>query len=337
MQLTQKQINQAVKLQREEARKTSEYRRLTHRNFNHIKGYPDYKDIACDIAANLDSIPDGVSAGKSLDVPWVSTIHAMWTAYRKPIFPVYAFTKELCEDLLKTDLPDRVWSIGRPFDCALFLFPEGLLKIPEGKSLTWVLVSFLAPYEEETYSKEYENYLYSKLGVRAHFAESKLYHEGLKVNRLKWNASIDMMYLYNSVHQMHKEGDTTITRWQDFFTTTTNIEQEQAFTDTVSSLIYQCLLYMQITQHDSSEAPPKGFSVGTTTKTHQKRYPDPHRPHNYIWVGSDYKPQRRPYQGGNHSSPYAHPRRGHWRRLPWRQPPHNITWVSPCWVEGKED
>lgn len=119
-----KELRKIKELSETNARQTQFYKRLIKRTYRRIKGYPDYKQIAVDLATHLMCLETGFELRGFSDTAWNAMSHSAWMAYENPIFPVFAITKELAEAFLQTDLPSHVCSVKKSFSTALFLLPD---------------------------------------------------------------------------------------------------------------------------------------------------------------------------------------------------------------------
>lgn len=113
-------------------------------------------------------------------------------------------------------------------------------------------------------------------------------------------------------------------------------QEDKVFISQVRNLVVNILFSIEyapnlINSVNNADLPPgtaqvKGF--GKPQSQNNTRLPR--------WLGKNYKQQRKPHQGGSHSSPNPHLRRGHWRRLepgenkPWKQ--QKAIWIEPTRV-----
>jgi hypothetical protein len=303
-------------------RATTDYKVLSRRIFRPHGKYADYKKICEDISVHLMTIPEGMSFGKDRDPTWGAAIHVFWKALCDPTFPVYALTEELVGEFFLTDPPCKLWGINAPFKQALILFPQGKILNPDGKSLDWVFVDFLEPWEEMKDLDEYSAFLSDRTGQNIRVLPEA--YTGVDKHRLRWVASVGLDYLYSSTRHIPSPEDKEAIKGFVTFSDCDDANEEQIFTGQVSSLLFQTLLYMLRPRSQVSVAnPTMGFAK------HKKRsYLNLAK--DYIWVGRDLPP-RKPHQGGTHNSPIGHPRRGHYRQIN----ADNQVWVRPTWVGEK--
>ena len=326
-----KELRKIKELAEKKAKETQFYKRLVKRIYRRVKGYVDYKQVACELASHLMCLETGFELRGFSDSAWNAMSHSAWMAYENPIFPVFAITKELAQAFLQTDLPPHVCSVKKSFDNALFLLPEINLRTPDNYLCQWAFTShFLKGEVINTLPKSALSGFNSDVARKLERIKSP----PLEVGKLRWVSQVGgLATIYSSVMELPEEGEKPLTGDIDFggnlefWGENTNPETEQQFTRAVDKLLLQTLLYLQMKPDSVSSIPPSSHQSGNGFRSR----PDPRTPLEPIWVGKDYKPQvLGDRHHGSHASPRLHWRRGHWKRVPVGEGRQSRKWA---WIE----
>lgn len=228
-----------------EVKQSKYYKRLTKRSFRRHHNYPDYKQIAATLASHLFTADIGLLQHRGDDTTFNNNLIASWLAYNNPIFPVYAVEKDLCEALLKTDLPTDICTINQAFKTALFLFPSNILKNPDKQTANWFFVTHLLPTDTERVDRtEYLQFLNSvKPGLFVSVEE--LTDVGKNYPIISWITTLPDHSIYNSGVALPENG-LKLVRGNNYFAVPVNADAEVQFVEGVTELILKLLLYMQI-------------------------------------------------------------------------------------------
>lgn len=330
--LTKSEINFVLS----RAKQTTYYKAITQRNFKPLPGYSTYKEVASSLAALLMIAPEEIyirTESLDQDPAYADSLHSAWMAYNAPIFPVYAIAKDLANAFLQSDIPSHVHGLQSQFDMALFLFPQGLLKNPDGLPCNWLLVTNFPTINEAFTAYKYNKFLrfISEDSVKLNWESN------LNQRKLRWIAMPGYLCSYSNTMELPEQGNSLIKGdfiIHDLFSRS-DLSKEQVFTSKIDSLILQTLLYMQL--------PKQGEVVRMeqpkTVAQHYKRIGfAPNSALNPILIGANYKQSmlRRPHQGGSHASPQTHWRRGFWRNIPVARgvEEKRTVWVRPTLVNG---
>jgi hypothetical protein len=324
-----KELKKIKELAQKKARQTPFYKQLTKRTYRRIKGYLDYKQIACELSSHLMCLETGFELRGFSDTAWNAMSHSAWMAYESPLFPVFAITKELAQAFLATDLPPHVCGLNRSFRNALFLLPE-LVRTPDNYLCQWAFVSHFVKGESvESLPKT----ILKNFSPEALKQVERLKSPPFEVGKLRWVSQVGQLAtIYSSIMELPEEGDKPITGEIDFggnlefWGENVNPETEQQFTRAVDKLLLQTLLYLQLKPDAVSSTPPSSHQSGNGFRGKA----DPHTPLEPIWIGKDYKPQMIGKSHGSHASPRLHWRRGHWKRVAVGEGRRDRRWH---WIE----
>ncbi len=328
MQISNRDRKFLVKFAHGYATECHECKIFNKRKYRQKPGYASYRDACLQIGYQVHTIPEAKQTGRLRDITWYGTTYSYWKALTDNNFGVYAIAPELWEAFKQSSPPTQLWALKKLFDRALIFFPENSIITPDGNALNWVLVEFLAPNFEKEGAKAYLDYLHERIGIKK--LETPDY-EGVNQHRIKWSATLDYEFVYQSVTALPDPDSTEVYTPKKLFYTG-DPEQEQDFIDWVSGMIFQILLYMCGNQEDVL-IEQKGFATIGTNKKHKKGK-NASQARNFITVGSNYKPIK-VNRGGTHTSPKEHARRGFYRTLSWRPEGEQEVWVRPTIVNRK--
>lgn len=304
-------------------KQTRYYKALTKRKYRHVIGYMSYEEIATRLATNLITTEIPISRAKPEmlnDIAWAALIHDAALAYMNPFFPVFSITPDLAEALSQTELPKEYCPLNRVFKFGLILIPESLgIRSPDGHLLHWVLVNhFKKGDKPKVFSINHHDIVYPEITE----------------DRLSWSTIVgDSFTTYTSCCDILEDGGFGKSNFElhDRFKGD-DVTVEEKFTSSVTQLILNTLLYLQLTRTETSPSDvlvPKVLTKGAGFGKTNELEP--------IWIGKDYKPKSRTNgNGGTHASPTMHTRRGHMRYYRqengWKE--DKLVWIEPTLVNG---
>jgi hypothetical protein len=301
------------------AKRTDYYKVLNSRKYRNVPGYISYEDVALELAVQLMSTEVNPKRAKegTYDNTWADYVHTAYLAYTNPTFPVFGLTPDLAQALTETDLPKEYCPLNRVFEIGLILIPESLgIRSPDGALLKWILVTHSKKGDEaQAFSLNYHNFA----------------SKPITVDKLKWTSQVGDYITYRSCCEILEDGGlgkpnfTLHDKFKD-----DDIEVEERFTHSISKLVLNTLLYLQLTKSEVSpdnSGTPKILTKGAGFGKSNELEP--------IWIGKDYK--RKVSSGnGTHASPTMHTRRGHMRyyrqEKGWKE--DKLVWIEPTLVNG---
>jgi hypothetical protein len=305
------------------AKETKYYKVLTKRKYRNVSDYIKYEDIAIRLASQLMTTEISPSQAKPEmlnDITWNALVHDAAIAYQNPLFPVFALTPDLAKALNQTELPNEYCPLNKVFNFALILIPDSLqMRSPDGHVLKWVMVNHFKKGDKP-----------KPFSFNHHYVTYPI----ITTDRLIWSTILeDTFTSYTSccdiledggigksnfqLHDRFKDGDVTV---------------EQKFTNSVSQLILNTILYLQLSRTETSSADSVTSKILTKGSGFAKNNVlEP------IWIGKDYKRKvRSSNDDGTHASPTMHTRRGHMRyyrqEKGWKQ--DKLVWIEPTLVNG---
>lgn len=310
-----KKINQLT-------RKSPFYQRFNECRYSHVKGYIDHDDITFSMARSLTGYQFYDADLFETDFTHRNSLIILDRAYQKG-FGSYWLSESLFDSFCNSQLPKTVGEIKQVIPCGVLLFPPKL-KNPDGRSLKWICFyhrladQTIPPIEIMNSQLEIGVADEDALSWFTVFEDSTQYgvHRHLKVDEN---------------YQLNYQDEDEIFINQDLASKGLNtvMETEKEFTDKVTDLLVQTLLYLQH-KSDFLASPSQSLTKRGSSKK-QKLTP-------YI-IGQDYRVKSEPNpDASNTAQPYrTHWRRGFYRWQPYgdrEQPEYKLIWIEPVLVNG---
>ena len=308
-----KKINQLT-------RKSSFYQRFNERRYSHVKGYIDHDDVIFLIARLLTSYQCYDADIFEMDFTHRTSLIILDQAYQKG-FGSYWLSESLFDAFCNSQLPNTVGQLKQVMPCGVLLLPPKL-KNPDGQSLKWLC--FFHRLADQTIAPIEIMGSWLEIGVAAEdtlswftvFDDGTQYgvHRCLKVDE---NLQLD----YQDENEMFIDRDLALTGLN------TVVETEKEFTDRVTDLLVQTLLYLQQKSDFSVSS-----ALSPIKNSGKNRKLTPHI------IGRDYRirsqsdpdvPTDRQYR--------THWRRGFYRWQPYgsrERPDRKLIWIEPVLVNG---
>ena len=248
---------------------------------------------------------------------------SLWFLQRAPI---YTMRLELLRAFQATDVVHDntlMADLDPPLSTFMLLFPSNSIVTPEGYPLDFAVVH-LADHDHPDRSTA------RRLGLEAQSlkvnpgAERNLHWSSIDGGEVVWFGGMDVDTDGNLLEPDGRQlGDTALT------------EADYAFTRGMRSVIIQTVLALTY-RPDLLEAEPTPEPTRANRPGRARATPKVLRPR---WLGNSTKkgPSLPKVVPGHHSSPQAHWRRGHWRRVsvgPRDQQGRKWVWITPTFVNG---
>ena len=298
------------------------YQKLSQRRYSHVKGYADYDAIIFEIARMLTSYQHFQSSFFEEDFTHRTSVSITHEAYVKG-FGSYWLSSQLFDAFCNSRLPKNLHSFQRVIPLGLLLFPAKL-KNPDGQYLKWVLFhhrlanEVFAPIPISNTILTFEDTTEDSLAWSTMLDNGVQYavNRLLKIENAQLNYENYSMYIPDDVQTFGINIDTAT---------------EQEFTDKVTDLILQTLLYLQLSSPNILEINNNLSKQKIKGNSKQKLQP-------YI-IGENYqikfdKPQA---TTASHKSPITHWRMGHYRNQPYgtrEQSKYKTIWIEPMLINN---
>lgn len=301
---TNKLINQLTK-------SSPYFKKFSQKRYSRVKGYIDYDTVIMNLASCLlgyefsdtDFFRNRVTHSMSLIV-----LHKLYN----DDFNSYWLAPDLCNAFTKTELPDNLEHLQQVIPAGVLMLPP-MVKNPDGQLLKWV-----AFYHR----RADERIPIIKLGK----SEIDINHE--HHDTLTWTTMLDDGTQYGGNVRISDHNAEEINEFFDNYDMDEDFDKttEKQFTELVTALILQTLLYLQLKQEKTNYQP---FSHGMSKKgKNQKLAP--------LFIGKDYQYQKAS-DDGTGINKATHWRRGFYRWQPYGtrdNPQYKLLWIEPTLVNG---
>jgi hypothetical protein len=309
-----KKINQLT-------RQSPFYYRFNECRYSHVKGYIDHDDVMFSMARSLTSYQCYNTDLFETDFTHRTSLIILDRAYQKG-FGSYWLSEPLFDAFCNSQLPKTVRQIKQVIPCGVLLFPPKI-KNPDGQLLKWIC--FYHRLADQTIAP-------------IQIGDSRLEIEVAAEDTLSWVTLFDDGTQYgvhrhlkvDETHQLNYQDEDEIFINQDLASKgfNTAMETEKEFTDKVTDLLVQTLLYLQ-QKSDFLASPSRSLSKRGSSKK-QKLTP-------YI-IGRDYRVKSESNLDASTAGQY----RTHWRRGFYRWQPYGsrelteykLIWIEPILVNG---
>ena len=285
------------------------------------RGYKPWGAIAAEVGVAIATL--ATKFPKTPGDYFYSMLLGLWLATRSPI---YAIKRDLLRAFELSDVaPEKglLADINPPLPTFMLLLPLNALVTPEGDSVNTIAIHLVDKAHPER-----------SIGIR----DNTAYEVGMKElpNRhsLLWAAIDSSLIVWHSRSSVTEDGAlrNNYERNQGDLETS---QEDIAFMKKVDSILAQILLSLtyrpDLLGEEALSAPgkPKGFGAAAPGRSPILRP---------RWLGEGFKlPARSPAGDKTHSSPTAHWRRGHWKRVPVGprdQGGRKWTFIQPTFVNG---
>jgi len=300
------------------------YEKFSQPRYKHLKGYPDHDQITFDLARMLTSYQFYDPSFFDADFTHKSSLINVHQAYLQG-FSSYWLNSQLFDAFCNTKLPKSIGHLKRVIPIGLLLFPSRL-KNPDGQYLKWLLFSHrladeaIAPINLLKSRMEVVSQLEDNLTWCTMLDNGVQYavNRSLKLEGDRLNYETDEMYINDLIQQYGSNID-TIT--------------EKEFTDKVTELLIQVLLYLQLEPNTNL------VSVSSSDRSingqNKKQKLNPHI------IGENYqtKIEKNPSKitDVKHKSPITHWRMGRYRMQPYGEKDntqHKLIWIEPMLINS---
>lgn len=217
--------------------------------------------------------------------------------------PVYALSPGLLQAFLDSDVLEQrelFADFDPPLKTFMVLFPQGMVRTPEGSHLDWGVVHF-ADTKNPLHSTG------SQFGIKVpyleHEHEKNLHWSGVCDDEICWFSGSGLSQTGELIHSDEQHGRNKVT------------EADKEFLATMRSLTLQCLLALSFSPDLVEESVT---TVAASTKSsNSSRSTSLRKPglRQVRWLGKDYSYKRRPHSVGARKSPRGHWRKAHSRRV----------------------
>ena len=235
---------------------------------------------------------------------------------RKFGYPWSVISDDLATAAVNTE-PPEYWShddVKLSFPCEYFLLPQGVLETEMGKP---VLIASVFHVDLK---------ILNEAGLEVEITDEKN-RKTMEEHRLYWfcfyTGNIDSPSYFGSV-EIDEEGRAKVVTDREFLGDSIDIARTNEFLDKGVSLLMQLITIRNLRPELKDDGPAQGF-VKRTKKGKEIWNPK--------WFGRSYRTERS-YQGGTHSSPRMHWRRGHWRGVRYGKGKLKLRlqWIEPTLV-----
>jgi hypothetical protein len=308
-------------------KKTKAYKAISKNlNYRNCKGYPDTKNIAVNLAAQIaiakqyldGSLPKEL-AHTAESNPTKVFLYAAKKA-EKELLPCYWLASELAESLKITDIPDD-WTDLKPFiDRGFLLLPKNCIEYSgfgETESIDWLYFEVMTiPHGHLTLASATRQPCPPELRTDNTPDEPVIL----------WTSSSDRLSVFYG----------TINLTDNFDRDDSLSEKDKAIVERVNKLLLNTMLVLNykpelLDKQKKSES--KGIGFGNAGKLPSSV------PKNPVWIGRVYSQSREYSKPSNKliRPPREHYRRGHWARRrhgtreKWQYQWH---WIEPTVVNG---
>lgn len=308
-----KQINQIT-------RESPYYEKFNERRYHNPKGYVEYETVMFNLARLMTSYQFYDVSFFEQDFTHKASVITLNQAYKKG-FASYWLGEQLFEAFCNSHLPKTILEIKQVVPLGVLLFPPRL-KNPDGQYLKW-----LCFYHRRSGEKILPITLPNKTLEIATLSE----------DCLSWFTLLDDGTQYGVNRQLkienHQLDDETeeiqINQLIQVYGKNIDTTTEQEFTNQVTELLIQTLLYLQLKQGQLVEAQSTN-SLKKNISKKQKIAP--------FIIGQDYRVKSEPNYISSDSerkSPMTHWRRGFYRLQPYgskTETKHKLIWIEPVLV-----
>jgi hypothetical protein len=308
-----KQINQMT-------RESPYYEKFNERRYSHPKGYVEYENVVFNLARLLMSYQIYDGSLFETDFTHKTSVIILNQAYQKG-FGSYWLGEQLFEAFCKSHLPKTLLEIKRIIPSGILLFPPRL-KNPDGQYLKWICF--------------YHRLADEKI-LPIQLLKANIYVEPNPEDCLSWFTMLDDGTQYGVTrhlkiennHLEYKTDDVYINEYIQEKGKNIDTATEKDFSNQVTELLIQTLLYLQLkggqlVEAQSANSPKKNISKK------QKIAP--------FIIGQDYRVKSEPnYISSDlqRKSPMTHWRRGFYRLQPYgskTETKHKLIWIEPILV-----
>ncbi|MDV3002517.1 MAG: hypothetical protein N5P05_004172 (plasmid) [Chroococcopsis gigantea SAG 12.99] len=316
-----------IKLMNQLTRSSPYFEKFNSQKYRHLKGYADHERIlfelarmrTCYQAFDIESLENDFAHKVGLIV--------LEKAYQSG-FKHFWLSESLFEAFNKTEMPENGINLKKVVPVGLLLLPPKL-RNPDGQFIKW-LVFYHRSHDESLAPIEV-------VRGRIHFSQ-------IEEESISWCTMLDDGTQYGIGRRLspdkswkNETGDVYINERIEDMGLSINTKTETEFTNKVTDILLQTLLYLQL----AGDRRPNEYAQADSSRLKQKLGKN-HRFEPYI-VGKEYQPKTErstvisPVGGGDGRTVATHWRRGYYRWQPYgsrEKPEHKLIWIEPVLVNS---
>ncbi|MEM0978652.1 MAG: hypothetical protein AAGH78_00120 [Cyanobacteria bacterium P01_H01_bin.58] len=302
----------------QQSKKTQVYKDLLKRRFRNPHGFIPWEQCAGELAAVVNNV---ASIGVDSIDHTAKTLVSITARFCSLQAPVYWLRPALAEALWNSDLPAQLPALEQVLPVGVLMLPDvPWSRDPEGFRPRYVLVQHLMANEH--------------IG-RVPVGDGTVSLNAATKDLLMWAMPLPTGGAYAKNSALLGDWidtDTDSTEWLE--STNVMTEQEHEWSNRITRLVYQSLLLLQL-KPDWIDIPT---TTTATTTTGKRKLTKKERMLNPRWIGAENfrvkTATTNPASSGDHASPTAHWRRGHWRRTPVGEggKDRKLSWIQPTLV-----
>lgn len=316
----------SIKALNQLTRSSPYFEKFNSQKYRNVKGYADHERVLFELARMRTCYQAFDADGFKEDFAHKTTLVVLEQAYLSG-FKHFWLSESLFDAFNKTEMPEGGVNLKKVVPVGLILLPP-LLRNPDGQIIRWLMFYHRLQDEPLPSIQLIRDRLDFALTGEENISWCTMLEDGTQYGITRslspnqsWKNETGDVYINERIEDMGLSIDT---------------KTESEFTDKVTDILLQTLLYMQLASDRPNE-----YTQGDSSRTKQ-RLGKNHRFEPYI-VGKEYQPKTErstiisPVGSGEGRTVATHWRRGYYRWQPYgsrEKPEHKLIWIEPVLVNS---